>query len=219
MLVAAVSLLASTAYGQQSVQDPLVRWLTEQKTAVESRIQRYREQEARAQQALGQAQQAQSLADQLHDPAAGQVAQRAVTVANDALAKVRALRARDEEQLAAIQRAAGWRTVPHLETATPAQRERQGQAPREFWAVSLTRGELLKKAPNGWVHFDGLSPLLPGDEVQTGRVSDVACESIGPRLHVHVFGEPSLTRKRPLTVPQRSRSSMVLSNSLTMAVR
>lgn len=94
-------LLTSLAYGQQSIQDPLVRWLAEQKASVERQLSALRSRQQQAQQALENATRVRAKAEELHDSAAAQVAQQAVTTAETALAKLRGQGAALETQLSA----------------------------------------------------------------------------------------------------------------------
>jgi hypothetical protein len=192
-LAVAVSLLASLAYGQQTTEHPAVAWFLQEKSRLEEQLVTNRWREAMAQRALEKAQNALASAQRLDDREAAGVALKAVSLATEALDKVRSRLARDEDRLAAVRsglaRLMVMRTVeggraPTMEDrpqSQPQERELQVPSPTqpglggrtpsesagEMAVVTLITGNLYRKSGNAWVPFRGDVPLRAGDGIRT----------------------------------------------------
>jgi len=196
-LGAAVLLLASLAYTQQTTEHPALAWFLQEKAKIEQRLADNRQREVMALQAIDRAQNALASADRLNDSEAIVVSRQAVNFATAALHKVRMLLARDESRLMAIQnglerlRAMPVRESPpvHLERA-PLREPRLSEIPAarppsllrdyrpspdrgEMAVVTTVTGELYRKVGYSWVRFYGEVPLGSGDEIRSGASSIV----------------------------------------------
>lgn len=104
-LAAAFSLLASTAYSQQTADHPILAWLQQQRVKFEQQITQSRQFESRTEATLLRAQGVQAEARRINDTAAERVTDQAVDTARSALAKAKAARELAEANLAVINRA------------------------------------------------------------------------------------------------------------------
>jgi hypothetical protein len=105
ILLWSVFLPSAHIHAQGSDEDPIVKWLAQQKTDIEKKLAAYEQGQAKARLALSRAQSALATAQKLDDSESAAIAQKAIATANAALAKWQALIAQAESRLNASQRA------------------------------------------------------------------------------------------------------------------
>lgn len=140
-----------TAVAQQS-NSPAPAFFTNEVSILKKQIATHEQNEAEALQALEKAKKVIDLAIKENNAEAEGISRQAITIAEEALATVQRQKARDEARLRALEDALKWKG--------------SGSG---FGITGIIKGEVLKKSKAGSASFDGKSPLLEGDTIETGK--------------------------------------------------
>ena len=140
-----------SAVAQQS-DSPAPAFFTNEVSILKKQIATHEQNETEAFQALEQARKALDLAIKKSDTAAQDIAKQAIALTEEALSTVQRQKVRDEARLRALEDALKWK-----------------DAGRGFGITGIIKGEVLKKSKAGSASFDGKSPLLEGDTIETGK--------------------------------------------------
>ena len=140
-----------TANAQQS-ESPATAFFINEISLLKERITTHEQNEAQALRALEAAKKALDLAIKKNDAAARDISIQAIALSEEVLSTVKRQKARDINRLKALQEASKWK-----------------DAGRGAGVAGVIKGEVLKKSKGGSARFDGKSPLLEGDTIETGR--------------------------------------------------
>lgn len=140
-----------TAYAQQS-DTHTPSFLTKEIFVLKEQIIIHVRNETEALQALEQAKKALDFTIKKNNTAAQGFARQAVAVAEKALSDVRKHKAREDARLNAFEVSLKWESIGI-----------------DFGVPTIVKGDVFKKTKSGIVPFDGNSPIIAGDIIETGK--------------------------------------------------